>query len=120
MKRLDLNHLSDDDLVQRFAEASKKRGEAVLDSEVRDANRMFHYMRAVDSALRARGRHAREKLLPLLNDQNRFVSYYTAMHAFALAPERARSIIEWNHKFWFDAIAGDAGMMLSFIDKGEY
>lgn len=120
MKRLNLNHLPTDELVRRFADAAIKRGEAVLDSEARDANRMFHYMRAVDSTLRGRGRHAREALLPLLNNKNRFVRYYTAVHAFALAPERARAIIEWNHKFWFDAIAGDAGMTLYFLDNGEY
>ena len=42
MKKLKMDHLTDDELVTRFAEAAKARGHAVLDLEVRDANRMFH------------------------------------------------------------------------------
>lgn len=70
--------------------------------------------------LRARGLQARNALLPLLDDKDRFVRYYAAQHALALAPSRARSVIEWNHKNWFDAIAGDAGMLLVALDNGEY
>ncbi|MGD9614248.1 MAG: hypothetical protein AB7H90_11355 [Alphaproteobacteria bacterium] len=54
MKRLGLAELSDDELVGRFIEAAKEQGLAVLDSDVRCANRMFRYMMAIDSLLRAR------------------------------------------------------------------
>ena len=106
--------------MRQFADAAKKRGLAVLDSDVRNANRMFRLMRAVDLVLRSRGLEARQSLLSLLNDQDRFVRYYTAKNALGLDPKRAREIIEWNHKYWFDAIAGDAGMTLYFLDTGEY
>ncbi len=89
-----------------------------MDSEVRRANKMFYYMKAIDSVLRSRGLEARKKLLPLLDRKDRFVRYYAAQYLLAVAPERARAIIEWNHKYWFDALAGDAGMALYALDQG--
>jgi hypothetical protein len=59
-------------------------------------------------------------LLPLLDDRNRFVRYYAAQYLLGLAPERARAVIEWNQKYGFDAIAGDAGMLLRRLDSGQY
>src|SRR5260370_42599017 len=95
-------------------------GAAVLDSETREANRMYHYLRAIDSELRLRGRDTRLKLTPLLKDKDRFVRYYAAQKLLGIIPDRTRAILEWNHKYWFDAIAGDAGMLLVALDSGEY
>jgi hypothetical protein len=96
MKRMRLDNLSDDELVHRFAEAAKERGAAALDSEVRLANRMFYYMRNIDSELRSRGLESRRKLVSLLGSKDRFVRYYAAQHILALDPKQAREVIEWN------------------------
>ena len=120
MKTSTLDNLSDDELIDRFAIAAKERGAAVLDSETRRANRMFDRMRAIDTVLRARGRGARMKLVRLMDEKDRFVRYYAALYLLGIAPDRAREIIEWNHKYWFDALAGDAGMLLLALDRGEY
>jgi hypothetical protein len=63
---------------------------------------------------------ARLKLVPLLDDKDRFVRYYTAGKLLGVVPDRARPIIEWNGKYWFDAIAGDARGLLREFDAGEY
>ena len=115
-----LDALSDDDLVNRFAESAKERGSAVLDSETRRANRMFDRMWAIDSVLRTRGREARIKLVPLLDDKDRFVRYYAALYLLAIVADRARAVIEWNYKNRFDALAGDAGMTLHNLDTGVF
>jgi hypothetical protein len=120
MKQLNLNNLTDDELVERFIKAAKEQGYAVLDSEVRRANRMFHFIRAIDSLLRERGTKSRENLLPLLEHKDRFVRYYAAQALLGLVPERARAVIEWNAKYGFDAIAGDANGLLRAFDTGEY
>jgi len=120
MKRLHLDGLSDDELVDRFTLAAKNMGAAVQDSDTREANRMYHLMRGIDSVLRSRGRVARLKLLPLLDDKDRFVRYYSAKKLLGIVPDRARAVIEWNHKYRFDAIAGDAGMTLENLDSGFY
>ena len=120
MKASTLETLSNNELVTRFAAAAKERGAAVLNSETRRANRMFDQMRAIDSVLRTRGRDARLQLLRLMDDKDRFVRYYSALYLLGMVPERARAIIEWNHKYWFDALAGDAGMTLHNLDTGVF
>ena len=120
MKRLNLNALRDEELIQRFIIAAQAMGASVLDSETRQANRMYDVMRAIDGVLRLRGKNARLKLVPLLDDSNRFVRYYAAKKLLGVVPDRARAVIEWNAKYWFDAIAGDAGMTLDHLDSGFY
>lgn len=120
MKRINLSEIDDDVLIDKFVVAAKNLGLAVLDSETRRANRMYHYLRAIDLELRSRGTQARMKLTPLLNDDDRFVRYYAAQKLLGLVPDRSRSVIEWNYKYRFDAIAGDAGMLLAALDSGEY
>ena len=120
MKRLDLGNASDDELVECFAMTAKQMGASALDSEVRKTNRMYHLMRFIDSELRARGQEARLKLMPLLDDRDRFVRYYAAQKLLGVVPDRARAILEWNAKHKFDSIAGDAGMLLDAVEKGIY
>ena len=120
MRKLDLVHLTNAELANRFAEAAKKRGRAIREGEVRDANRMYHYMDAIHSILRSRGLTARQELLPLLDGEDRYVQYYTAIQLLGVVPDRAREIIESNHKYWSDAIAFDAGMILYNLDIGVF
>lgn len=119
-KAINLGGVSDHILIERFIVAAKKRGAAVLDSDAREANRMYHYMRAIDLELRSRGKDARLKLEPLLSHKDRFVQYYAAQKLLGLIPDRTRTILEWNYKNGFDALAGDAGMMLHHLDTGFY
>ena len=115
-----LERLNDEVLVERFSLTAKRLGSAVLDSDDRRANRAAHRIIAVRDALRARGRESTMKLVPLLDDKDRFVRYYAAQQLLGLVPDRARAVIEWNAKFGFDALAGDAGMMLLDLDRGFY
>jgi hypothetical protein len=48
------------------------------------------------------------------------VRYYAAQALLGLVPERARAVIEWNTKYWFDAVAGDARGLLRAFDTGAY
>ena len=77
-------------------------------------------MWAIEDVLRSRGREARLQLVPLLDDHDRFVRYYAAQALLGVAPDRARAVIEWNAKYGFDAIAGDANGLLRAFDTGEY
>ena len=92
----------------------------MLDSEVSKASRALRGMWAIEDVLRSRGRDARLQLVPLLDDHDRFIRYYAAQALLGLVPERARAEIEWNTKYWFDAIAGDARGLLRAFDQGEY
>src|SRR5438874_2492016 len=92
----DLNRLTDGELIQRFSNAAKEMGAAVVDSEIAKANLKFEIMWNVDAILRSRGREARLKLLPLLDEKDRFVRYYAAKKLLGLVPDRARAVIAWN------------------------
>jgi hypothetical protein len=120
MKKLELDKLSDDELIVSFSAASKEMGSAILNSEMRRANKTFRYMEEIDHVLRSRGKDARLKLEPLLDDQDRFVRYYAAEYLLGLVPHRARSVLEWNAKCAGDALAGDASMTLHNLDTGVY
>lgn len=120
MKKTDLDKLSNAELVSRFAEAARKRGLAALDLEVRKVNRLYSYMDAIHSILRARGTEARRELLPLLDNKDRLVRYFAAKQLLGIEPGRTREIIESTHKNWFDAIALDAGMTLYNLDTGVF
>src|ERR1700693_4145550 len=63
---------------------------------------------------------SRLRLEALLDHEDRFVRYYAAQKLLGIIPECARSVIEWNYKYWFDAIAGDARGLLRAFDTGAY
>jgi hypothetical protein len=116
----ELSKLSDEELIERFSGAAKEMGAAVLDSAVGKANARFQTMWDIDQILRSRGPSSRLKLLPLLDEADRFIRYYTAKKLLGLVPDRARTEIERNAKYGFDAIAGDANGLLRAFDSGEY
>ncbi len=100
-----LQSLPDDELIARFATVAKVVGSGVPNSQIGKTNRAIRRMWSIEDVLRARGRESRMKLVRLLDDSDRFVSYYAAYHLLGVVPERARPIIEWNAKFGFDALA---------------
>lgn len=115
-----VDYLDDDELIARFIAAAKRMGVAVLNHDTPKANRVFQTLWAIDLVLRSRGREARMALVSLLDSDDRFVRYYAAKKLLGLVPERARPVIEWNYKYGFDPIAGDAGMLLAALDSGQY
>ena len=120
MKSSNLEELTTDQLIQEFSRLAREMGAAALDSETDRFNRMFAKMEAIDRQLRSRGRAARMALSVLLDSDYRFVRYYAATYLLGLIPDRARAELEWNRKYWFDALAGDAGMTLYNLDTGFY
>jgi hypothetical protein len=120
MRTLHYVHATTDQLVRELAATAHERGAAVLDYETRRANRMYDKMHAIGMVLRSRSREARLALTPLLDDKDRFVRYYAVLYLLGLVPDRARPIIEWNCKYQFDALAGDARGLLRDFDNGEY
>ena len=120
MKSEELETLNTEQLVEEFIRASKERGAAILDSDNRHANQMFDRMQAIDRVLRLRGKEARLALLPLLDDEDRFVRYFAANYMLGLVPDRARRVIEEIAKFKFDALCLEAGMCLYALDKGIF
>ena len=117
MTRLSLKKISDPELEGEFIRRAKALGEVLnlwLPAE-KAAERLIE----IEGEMKSRGYEFRKKLIPLLENADRIVQYYAARELLALVPERSRQIIEENSKQG-DAIAGDAGMLLYFIDSGIY
>ena len=110
--------LSDEDLIALFRQQAHRLGSEVVDME--PAVQIARNLMAIENELRLRGRTVRLRLLPFLEDQDRFVRYYAAQHLLGIAPVEARKVIEENAKYWFDAIAGDARGTLREFDTGKY
>lgn len=90
----------------------------MLDLDTRLANVLFDRMAAIENQLRDRG--ARLALCPLLDDADRFVSFYTAEALLGLVPDKSRAILERNAKYWDDLLAADARGTLRDLDAGRY
>jgi len=117
MKSRYLSQFDNEQLIVKFAWAADKLGNAInlwLPTERETENLL-----SIRNEIRLRGPKARRQLIPLLEHDNRFVRYYAAQQLLALEPKRSRQIIEENAKQG-DAVAGDAGMFLYFLDSGVY
>ena len=114
---LSLSRLADAVLIERFRNAARDLGDAVVDwmPAERKANRLF----AIKQEVRRRGHESRLKLAILLDDNDRFVRYYAAKELFGLFPQKCRLIVEENTRE-FDALMGDARHFLRAIDEGTY
>jgi len=117
VKKKDLEGLSDHELIEEFRLVAHKLGDSIVNwvpttDEVK-------YLFTLTKALGARGRQVRLQLAPLLDDKDRFVRYYAAQELLALVPGRSRQIIEETAK-GFDALAGDAGMLLHALDRDQW
>jgi hypothetical protein len=117
MNRTTLRQIDDESLVREFARAANNLGSAInlWESGAKETEKLF----AVRDEIRSRGLDVRLRLVPLLRNRSRFVQYYAAQQLMELEPERSRQIIEETARQG-DAVAGDAGMFLYFVDSGVY
>jgi len=120
MTKPKLTGVTDDELMSLFENWAKSHGRAVIDGDVPAASRSYWQLDAVDKELRARGDQVRAQLLRFLDHPDLPVRYFAANWLFALAPARARSIIEDVKAGPFVPLALDAGMTLRMLDDGTF
>ncbi len=120
MKRVTLQELTIDELVDRFVELGIGQDQAELYDENSKYNMLFKQMTAVDQELRARGREARLALLRLYNHPNMQVREQAAIKTLGVAPEAARKVLEAIRASKWQPQALDAGMILRGLDSGQY
>src|SRR3954452_24299163 len=118
MKRVDLGTMSSRNLVERFAEIVVAQDQALLAGEITKFNRLFRQMMDVANELKAREGDQRRLLLALFNFPNMQVRVQAAKLTLAVAPAEARKQLEAIADTHWMPQAGDAGMSLSFLDRG--
>ncbi len=120
MKRLKLEEMSVDELVERFAEIGIAQDQAELMGEIGKFNSLYRQMDATEKELRRRGREARLALLHLYDHPNMQVRLKAAKRTLGVAPEAARKVIQAIYDSKWYPQAGEAGMSLWNLDRGVF
>lgn len=120
MKRVRLDQLTDDALVERFAEIGVAQDDAIFHDQNAKFNRLYEQMDAVDRELRSRGRDARLALRKLYSHPNLQTRLQAAKFSLGVAPVEARRVIQQIYDWKIYPQAGDAGMCLSNLDDGTF
>ena len=120
MKRIQLSDVTTRNLVERFAQIGVAQDRALLGGEITKFNRLFDQMAAVSNELKSREGDQRSALMVLYDYPNIQVRLKAAKHTLAVAPVEARRQIEAIAASNWMPQAGDAGMSLSFLDRGVF
>ncbi len=120
MRRVKLEEMTVDELVERFAEIGVAQDQAELIGEMGKFNHLYKQMDATEKEIRTRGREARLALLRLYNHPNMQVRLNAAKRTLGVAPVEARKAIQAIYDSKWYPQAGDAGMTLSFLDDGTF
>jgi len=116
----ELKDLTLEQLLTQFIEIGLAQDGALLKDEHAKFNQLYRQMDEVDNELRARGPTARLTLTRLFDHPNLQVRLRAATRALAVAPSRAREVIEAIAASRLYPQAGDAGMLLSGLDDGTF
>jgi hypothetical protein len=120
MKQVDLGAMSSKNLVERFAAIVVAQDQALLGGEITKFNRLFRQMMDVANELKGREGDQRRLLLELFTFPNMQVRVQAAKLTLAVAPVEARKQLEAIADTHWMPQAGDAGMSLSFLDRGVF
>jgi hypothetical protein len=120
MKRTNLRDTSVDPLVERFIAITLDQDKAIAVDDTAKYNRLFEQMEAVKWELKARGGDQRRALLRLYDHPNIQVRLKAVTATLAVAPERARRMLEIIAESREYPQAGDAGMTIDALDRGIF
>jgi hypothetical protein len=120
MKSVNLGHLTANQLADRFAEIGVEQDHALLTNNFRKFNELFDQKEEVEAELRLRPGDERTALLGLYDHNNMQVRLNAAKATLAVAPERARSLLQSIVDSKYYPQAGDAGMCLWNIERGIF
>ena len=120
MKRVELENMSVQQLVEQFAALCVSQDKAERSSRMTEYKKLFWQMMRVEEELKSRSDDQRKALLSLYNHSNMQVRLAAAKATLAIAPAEARQMLEWiANSGWFPQ-AGDAGMSLANLDRGVF
>jgi hypothetical protein len=118
MNQADLAKLDVADLVQRYANLGVEDDKACMQDDTEWSTRVRRQMWAIQDELKSRPGDQRRALLALYDHPNMGVRLRAAKATLAVAPQQARTMIEWIASLNWPTHSGDAGMCLWALDKG--
>jgi hypothetical protein len=120
VKRISLQDINVDQLVERFTAIALDQDKALLRNEYAKFNRLFEEMEVVKQELKARAGDQRQALLPLYSHPNAQVRLKSAIATLALAPDAARRTLQMisdRNEYPQAAYARD---MISGLEDGTF
>lgn len=116
----ELEALSADELVQRFADIGRGQDEAELDDEISWFNGLYQMHEAVENELRRRPGDGRRALMALFHHRSGRARLNAAIALLAVEPVAARRMLEQIRDWRIPPCAADASGMLRSLDDGRY
>jgi hypothetical protein len=120
VKRLTLQDLSVDQLLERFTAIALQQDQALLMDEIARFNKLYDEMGAVKIELKRRPGDQRRALLALYDHPNIQVRLKAAVGTLAVEPAPARELLQTIASSREYPQAGDAGMTLVNLDRGIF
>ena len=120
MKQPRLEAFTVAELVERYVATVIEEDAAAMADSTTKRNRLRLHIYAIEKELKGRAGDQRRALLPLYNHPNVGVRLMAAKATLAIAPKEARRIIETIAVSNELLYAGDAGMCLLMLDRGEF
>jgi len=120
VKPTDLESLTTSDLVKRFAATGIEEDKAEQTQNQKKRNNLRLHMFAIAKELKRRPGDHRRALSQLYDHPNMEVRLLAAKCALAVDFEKARQLIEEIAGSRCYPQAGDAGMCLLMLDRGEF
>ena len=118
MTQANLGKLTVEQLVSRFTEIGIAEDKAEDDNA--EYTRLFFLMDSIEEKLKSRPNDQRRALMALYEHRNMHVRLMAAKATLAVAPQEARKLIESIANSRHFPQAGDAGMCLLMLDRGEF
>jgi cytochrome c oxidase assembly protein Cox11 len=115
-----LKKLSTTELAQVFAGFAIQQYDHMLVCEVKQVNRLYHKMKAVEMELKSRPGDQRSVLMALYDHSNPNVRVKAAKATLAIAPTAARQVLETVCATCYGPEILEAGMSLTNLDRGIY
>ncbi len=120
MNKANLQDLSVEALIERYAAVGVAQYEAELDDNLRKFNRLVDDIIAVEAELKSRPGDQRTALLTLYDHANMQVRLNAAHATLAVAPQAARGLLVAIRDSRWMPQALHAGMSLWNLEKGVY
>lgn len=120
MKKIDLGAMDVEQLVKRFTTLALEQDDAALRSNIKEVNRLFDELKAVEDELRHREGDQRHALSELYRHPNPHVQLKAVKATLAVMPELARQALQRIADSNVLPQAGEAGMSLLSLERGWF
>lgn len=120
MKRMNLQVMTANQLIERFMELALDQDKALLGGEIGRVNQIYDRLEEVEAELKSREGDQRRALLKLYDHPNPQVRVKAVKATLAVEPNAARRMLKAIAESREYPQAGEAGMSIRALERGIY